>query len=151
MSARLQAPANVPETCPFETEWTPAVVVVQMGEGLDELAIKKKLLASQSCKCVNIQLEANNAEGSSEPTELKTSIQQARSELAPGAPLPPDINIQLLQLRWNKDREIGWQQEWARRQEARQDAATGFAVCTWTLSVLLCAFVSTTSVILYDL
>lgn len=111
------------------------------------MAVKKKLLASQSCKCIHMQLEANNAEGSPEPTDLKTRVQQARSELAPGAPLPPDINLQLFQDRWNTDREIGWQQEWARRQEACQTAATAVEVCTWILLLSFDTCISTASAV----
>lgn len=102
--------------------------MVQMGQGLDEMAIKQRLLAARSCKCMNMLLETNTAEGNHEPTELKASIQQARSELAPGALLPPHILLQLCELRWSTDQVIGWQQEWARRQEACQAAASALEV-----------------------
>lgn len=128
----MQAPEDVPEACPFEIEWNPALFVVQMGQGLDEMSIKKRLLAAQSCKCMHMMLETNNAEASPEPTELKASIQKARSELAPGAVLPPDILLQLCELRWSTDRETGWQKEWVRRQEACQGAVSAFEV--WCLT-----------------
>jgi hypothetical protein len=124
----LQAPAGVPDTCPFEIEWSPAVIVVQMGQGLDEMSIKKKLLDARACKCMHLLLEANNAEASPEGTELKARIQQARLELPAGAQLPPDVLLQLCELRWGTDRVTGWQLEWANRQEACRAAATSCEV-----------------------
>lgn len=124
----MQAPAGVPDSCPFETEWVPAIFVVQVGQNMDEMAIKQKLLASQACKCMHMVLESSNAEAHPDLPELKASIQQARSEQAPGTNLPPDILRQLCELRWNTDKENGWQQEWGRRQEASRAAATALEV-----------------------
>jgi hypothetical protein len=124
----LQAPAGVPDTCPFEIEWSPAVIVVQMGQGLDEMSIKKKLLDARACKCMHLLLEANNAETNLEGPELKARIQQARIELPAGAQLPPDVLLQLCELRWGTDRVTGWQLEWANRQEACRAAATACEV-----------------------
>jgi hypothetical protein len=73
---------------------------------------------------MHMLLEANNAEAVPEATELKASIQKARSELTAGAQLPPDVLLQLCELRWGTDRETGWQREWASRQEACRAAAT---------------------------
>lgn len=90
------------------------MVLVQVEKQLDEMAIKKALLAEKACKCMHMQLEIAQAESTGTP-ELQASIQQARAQVGPEGALPNQILHELCLLRWKADRELDWQREWVRR------------------------------------
>lgn len=117
-STVMQVPDDMPSECPFEVDWTPGIVLVQVEKPLDEMAIKKGLLENQACKCMHILLEIAKADSNSSASDLSSRIQQVRAEVGLDGQLPAELLQQLCQSRWTSDRETDWQREWIRRQQA---------------------------------
>jgi hypothetical protein len=117
---RLQVPDDVPPECPFNIQWVELCVVVQLQPHLDEMAIKTHLIQHHEFKVLNFNLEAANLESSSAPAsaELKGALVQARAEGGSAYVPPSELALQLLLLRSEKDRNLGWKIEWVRRQRA---------------------------------
>lgn len=112
----MQPPDDLPDECPFEVRWKPGIVLVQVQRPLEEMAIKKLLLADQACKCMHMQLEVANAESSNTAPGLVAKIQQARAEVGPEGSLPAEVLHELCCARWTADQQTDWQREWVRRQ-----------------------------------
>lgn len=125
----MQPPDDLPDACPFEVQWSPGIVLVQVERPLEEMAIKKDLLAQQACKCMHMQLEIAKSESSSTEPDLAARVQQARAEVGPEGSLPAEILHELCLARWRIDQETDWQREWVRRQAALSVAENAVTVC----------------------
>lgn len=119
----MQAPEGIPEECPFEVHWTPGCIAVTLQPGLDEMAIKKELIKEHEFKCLHFALEAGAVETAAEATPLKDALVKARAECGEPFVPPPELALELLQLRSARDKELGWKVEWAQRQKAVQSSA----------------------------
>ena len=125
----MQVPQGLPETSPFEVELHAACVAVQLEAGLDEMAIKKQLIAHHEFKCVHIQLEAQPVEQNAENSTLKEELVKARAAGGEGYHVPVELARQLLDARFERDKEQAWKVEWSRRHarvgecEAAQDVS----------------------------
>ena len=120
----MQAPAGLPEECPFSCAIKAAYVLVHLEPGLDEMAIKKQLVQEHEFKCVHLELEASKVEASHEASALKDELVEARAAAgAAGYCVPAALAQQLLQQRAESDRSQAWKEEWARRNRAASNAA----------------------------
>lgn len=120
----MQPPDGVPDECPFQVDWKPACVAVQLAPGIDEFAIKSTLVESHEFKCVHLLLEANNVEAGADASPLKDALVKARAEGGEGYVPPAELAIQLLERRYASDREQGWKIEWERRQALAAERTT---------------------------
>ena len=130
----MQAPEGLPDDCPFGVQWTPLCVVVALQPGLEEMAIKKELIKEHEFKCLHFGLEATAIETAAEAGPLKDSLVKARAECGEPFMPPPELALQLLQLRSERDKELGWKVEWARRQKAVQNSTEQLEVCHFMAS-----------------
>lgn len=121
----LQLPDGVPETCPFEVDWHAACFTVSLGEGLDEMPLKEALIAAKACKAVHVGVEAASVEAQPGDSDLKKAVvaDKPAPANADGYLPAPALAAQLLQARFDKDREYAWKVEWGRRRDALLDTA----------------------------